>query len=121
MLKPGGLLFIITPNAASLSRRLLGPDWMQYKHEHVIYWNPHSLRRALRLTGFEPVQTRHNWKTFSPAYYAAYFRKYTLLGGLGAALVKIHDRLPKPIQRLPFPNPVTGEMLVVAKKPQTNP
>jgi len=35
LLRPGGQLVILTPNADSLSRRLMGLRWLHYKVEHL--------------------------------------------------------------------------------------
>lgn len=53
LLRPGGLLFITTPNFNSVERRLLGErfnviDWP----EHLTYYTPATLRRVLMASGF---------------------------------------------------------------------
>jgi SAM-dependent methyltransferase len=53
-LRPGGLLYITTPNANSLNRRLLGLEWTIFSPpEHVTIWTACGLRHALRNVGFE--------------------------------------------------------------------
>jgi SAM-dependent methyltransferase len=52
LLKPGGRLYVTTPNFNSLERRLLGQDWgMICFPEHITYWTPRDLDCALRGTG----------------------------------------------------------------------
>lgn len=114
--KPGGHLFIITPNADSLTRTLLGPRWFQYKYEHVMYWNPSSLRRILDEAGFRIVTLGNNVKRFRLSYYDEYFRRYALLGGAGSAFRAIYRTLPSAAKEWSFSNPVTGEMLALARR-----
>ena len=61
-LKPGGALFVATPNFAAAGHRLFGPDWFPLDPpRHLVLFTPHSLRQALQTTGFEPepaIRTR---------------------------------------------------------------
>ncbi len=116
LLKPGGLLFIITPNTDSLTRKLLGRNWFQFKYEHVIYWNRRSLGRLLREFALQTLLARNNRKRFSLAYYQHYFRKYSLLGGIGNVFLALYPLLPHGARNLMFDNPVTGEILLIARK-----
>lgn len=56
ILRPGGLLFITTPNFNSFSRRILGDRWnvIQYP-EHLAYFTPQTLASLMELSGFEKV------------------------------------------------------------------
>src|SRR4030095_144710 len=58
-LRPGGLLYITTPNADSLNRRLLGLQWSVFSPpEHVTIWTGRGLRVALTRAGFETRRIR---------------------------------------------------------------
>lgn len=53
LLRPGGAVYITTPNFASLERRIIGPDWgMLMWPEHITYWTPETLDYGLRHAGF---------------------------------------------------------------------
>jgi SAM-dependent methyltransferase len=55
-LRPGGLLYLTTPNFDSLSRRLLRGRWSVVSFpEHLSYFTPTTLRSWLARAGFEPV------------------------------------------------------------------
>ena len=55
-LRPGGALYLTTPNIDSLSRRLLGARWRVLSFpDHLFYFNPRSIRVLLRGAGLSPV------------------------------------------------------------------
>lgn len=56
-LAPGGLLFLQTPNARSIRRRLQGARWEQLApEEHFLIHSPRSLRLVLELCGFKSAR-----------------------------------------------------------------
>lgn len=51
LLKPGGLLHIVTPNVDGLQARILGRYWYHYKPgEHLYYFGPMTLRTVIERT-----------------------------------------------------------------------
>jgi 2-polyprenyl-3-methyl-5-hydroxy-6-metoxy-1,4-benzoquinol methylase len=62
LLKQGGRLVIVTPNAASWARTLFGPYWIQYwPPEHVALYGPAQISRLLLQSGWRP----HNIATYA--------------------------------------------------------
>jgi SAM-dependent methyltransferase len=56
ILRPGGLLYITTPNFNGLSRWVSGPRWNVVNYpEHLSYFTPHTLRRLAQSRGLEPL------------------------------------------------------------------
>jgi SAM-dependent methyltransferase len=56
-LRPGGLLYLTTPNVHSLNGRLLGPRWSIFcPPEHLTIWSPRGLRTALSRLGLRRVR-----------------------------------------------------------------
>lgn len=52
--KPGGIVFVETPNIGSLGARIRGAKWSQIKPpEHISYFQPASLKYAFRQAGFQ--------------------------------------------------------------------
>jgi SAM-dependent methyltransferase len=55
-LRPGGLLWIATPNLESLGHRRFGRDWLHLDPpRHLVLFNTSSLQALLRRSGFEPL------------------------------------------------------------------
>jgi 2-polyprenyl-3-methyl-5-hydroxy-6-metoxy-1,4-benzoquinol methylase len=57
ILKPGGALAISTPNLGGIGCRLLGANaFAMWPDEHIFYFGPASIRRALRLAHFTDME-----------------------------------------------------------------
>jgi 2-polyprenyl-3-methyl-5-hydroxy-6-metoxy-1,4-benzoquinol methylase len=62
VVKRGGLIYITTPNYNSLDRRILDKNWSVFHREHLTYFTPATLIKAVeRNTGFEVlyIETRN--------------------------------------------------------------
>lgn len=66
LLRDGGLLFLSTPDAGSMTARLMGKHWHYLDPvQHIALFNRRNLGTLLQETGFEPVAFRsmgHNYK-----------------------------------------------------------
>lgn len=59
LLKPGGVLYITTPNFASLERRVLGPQWGMIAYpEHISFYSPKTMDTVLKKCGYEKLSLR---------------------------------------------------------------
>jgi len=77
LLRPGGLLYLETPNVRALPRYLLGRRWTIFHRLHRYYFQPQTIDRLLRKAGFEririttvgllPLGTRRDEPGCSPA------------------------------------------------------
>ncbi len=76
-LRPGGLLYVTTPNVRSLSCRILKQSWSVVP-QYLILWTPRALRVALARAGFNTSRLRA--EGFNPAEILAWVR-----GGRSAA------------------------------------
>jgi SAM-dependent methyltransferase len=54
--RPRGLLLLTTPNFDGLTRRVLRLRWRVVDPEHLGYFTPRTLRRALRAAGYSRAQ-----------------------------------------------------------------
>lgn len=106
VLRPGGVLAAVLPNAASFVRRLLGRRWPHYAPEHLYHWTPAALRRFLSENGWRVLALETGVRK---TYTAGYLRAYSnALGGwLPPGLGLLGDRS----LRVP-----TGEMLVIVER-----
>lgn len=58
-LRPGGVLYLTTPNAKSLNQRLLGLEWSVFSPpEHLTIWTAKGMRKALSQAGFNKLRIR---------------------------------------------------------------
>jgi ubiquinone/menaquinone biosynthesis C-methylase UbiE len=115
ILKPGGLVLIITPDSDSLTRKLMGANWFQYKFEHIFYWNKRSLGFLLKRFNFKLLLFRNNKKRFNLTYYYFYFKQYSFFL-VSASFLFVYGLLPGFLRKRSFSNPVTGEFIAVAQK-----
>lgn len=58
LLKPGGLFFLETPNIGGIGFKIKRKAWSHLiPPEHIIYFNPSSLKFTLKKVGFEDIKT----------------------------------------------------------------
>jgi len=68
LLEDGGALLLKTVNHGGLNRRLLGDRWSGYRPpDHLVYFDPSTLRQALREIGFRDITVRAPW--FNDSFY----------------------------------------------------
>jgi SAM-dependent methyltransferase len=67
-LRPGGLVLVGLPNAASLQARLAGDGWLHWDApRHRVHLTPRGLEALLRRAGLEPARTAHMVWEHNPA------------------------------------------------------
>ncbi|MDE2292685.1 MAG: class I SAM-dependent methyltransferase [Elusimicrobia bacterium] len=76
LLKPGGILYLVTPDIDSLSARLLGGSWWGLRPAHIQYFSAATLGRLLSERGFEVVQSRSFGRIFSWGYWLSRLANY---------------------------------------------
>ena len=76
LLKPGGALFIATPSIDSWSARLMRQKWMEFKAEHLVYFDPQTLQTALFKSNFREVIVKPGWKMLSFDYVKMHFERF---------------------------------------------
>lgn len=74
LIRPGGVLYITTPNYNSLSRKILGKNWIEMNYpEHLHYFSPSTIDKILTksnfskifsiTTGFSPARFMYSLRT----------------------------------------------------------
>jgi 2-polyprenyl-3-methyl-5-hydroxy-6-metoxy-1,4-benzoquinol methylase len=92
LLAPGGTLFVATPSLDSWSARLMRQSWMEFKAEHLFYFDSRTLESLLVRAGFDQVRIDKGRKTLSPGYVIAHFDRFPVpvvspLGRVARAVV----------------------------------
>lgn len=76
VLKPGGTLFIATPSIDSWSARFLRQKWMEFKAEHLTYFDRQTIQTALFKAGFRDVIVQPGWKILNFDYVKKHFERF---------------------------------------------
>lgn len=114
-LRPGGLVFLATPVTDSWSHRLMGKRWMEYKVEHLFYFNRRSLTVLLGEEGFDEITFGPHYKFLSLEYIRGHFRRYPVV--FWSALInKLGGLLPRNISEKMFPISASGAVVTARKK-----
>jgi SAM-dependent methyltransferase len=86
-LRPDGVLAVVTHNEGSVLRKVMGNKWPPFCMQHPELYNPQSIAKLLRSTGYEEVEVRRA-KNYFPISFMA--RQAAGIAGLKL------DRIPLP-------------------------
>jgi SAM-dependent methyltransferase len=109
LLKPRGILYLVTPDAGGLFARVMGRRWFQIKpDEHLRLYTRGALRAALAPAGWNAISFRQGWKHTTMAFVT------TILGTTNPALARVlRGTLGwNPIWRRVLPLP-SGDLVVL--------
>jgi 2-polyprenyl-3-methyl-5-hydroxy-6-metoxy-1,4-benzoquinol methylase len=112
LMKPGGVVFLATPNVDSVVAKTLRRWWWSVLPGHIWLFSRDTLTRLVREAGFEVVDVATHPKTFSVDYYAGRLVGYS--GALGRAARVIVRRFAA--GRLISPD-FRDRVALVARKP----
>ena len=76
LIKPGGIIFMAAPSLDSLTAKLMGPYWIEFKLEHLFYFNRKTILRLLRTCGFSDVVLGKGYKILSFDYVLGHFLQF---------------------------------------------
>lgn len=113
LLRPGGILLIVTPDTSSWSRSFMGMKWPHYKEEHLYYYNRATITRLLR-PAFVPLIVEKATKCLTMRYCRSVTEAYESRSVV-SGLIRKSRLLPMGLQNVIFRGGV-GEMLVIARK-----
>ncbi len=76
LLAPDGTLFVAIPSLDSWSARLMRQNWMEFKTDHLFYFDSRTLESLLVRAGFDEVCITKGRKILSPNYIIAHFERF---------------------------------------------
>ena len=117
LLKKNGRVFLVTPSLDSWSAKLLGKNWMEYKVEHLSYFNKKSLSLLLEKAGFDHIRFIPNYKILSFDYINRHFVRFPVKG-MSPLLKFLRAVTPDKLAYLPIKVVASG-MAVIADKQKT--
>lgn len=74
--KPGGLIYVLTPDINSLSARLLRGRWWGLRPAHIYYFSTRTLTAAAQKAGYEPLHASSYGRIFTWGYWLSRLSNY---------------------------------------------
>lgn len=119
LLKEGGLAVAILPSTDSLSARLMGSKWMEFKLEHLWYYSTANLRQLFHSESFGALKAFPAKKTLSFDYVAGHFEHYPVQP-FTAILRTMQRLLPQALRRRPVKVTASG-IVMIAQRAEKRP
>ncbi len=115
IIKPGGLLMIVTPNLESLSAKIMRRHWNHFNQEHLYYFSPGTISRFLKEKSFEVLDVYPAVKAFNYIYISSQLKIHRV--PIVTPIIKLLDKilLNNSIGQALF-YAYAGEMSVLARK-----
>ncbi|MBI5882742.1 MAG: class I SAM-dependent methyltransferase [Elusimicrobia bacterium] len=79
VLRPGGLLYLVTPDIGSLSAKVLRGSWWGLRPAHLHYFSRKTLSAFLEKNGFETRLCRSYGRMFTLDYWSSRLKNYPAL------------------------------------------
>ena len=98
LIKPDGVIFLVTPSLDSWSASLMKNEWVEFKIEHLSYFNTRTMELALHKAGFADTEISPNYKVLRMDYINSHFQAHPVpiytqaVAGLNAALPRFLRR-----------------------------
>lgn len=113
-LSENGVMFCAIPSLDSMTAKLQGSNWVEFKLEHLFYFNEANARRLLYKSGFKNIVTLPSTKTLSLLYIAEQFEAHPRR--FWSPFFRfIKTAFPELILRYPFPVVASGIVLMASK------
>jgi len=117
-LKPGGVIFVAVPDLDSWSFKMLGKNWINFRIEHLFYYNQDSLDSIMVQSGFGNLVFSPDEIILSLNYIFQYFVRFHT--PVIAPLAKLAGAmLPEFVRYWKFPIVAYGLSVVATKKQST--
>lgn len=115
ILTPGGWLLMVTPDLQSWSGRLMGRHWMEYKLEHLFYFNRSTMGRLLSRAGFGEIRFAPNAKCLTLDYINGHFQKFKV-PVCSPVLQILRQLTPARLANKPFRIVASGMMVMAQRR-----
>jgi 2-polyprenyl-3-methyl-5-hydroxy-6-metoxy-1,4-benzoquinol methylase len=119
VLKPGGALFIATPSTDSWSARLMRQKWMEFKAEHLAYFDRQTIQTALFKSGFRDVIVAPGWKMLNFDYVKMHFDRFPV--PLATPLLNFISRILPQSLKLRHRQIAASGIMVFSRKAEARP
>lgn len=116
LVRPGGVVAITTPDAASLHARLSGRRWVHYHRDHLWYFDRRSLEVLARRVGLDVIFCGRAWKRFHLRYIGAILGRYSGSAWVRAVGKVLFRGLPAVVAHRLLP-PLPEGLLLLARRP----
>ncbi len=113
ILKPGGILMIVTPDTSSVVKKLMGKRWLHYKAEHIYYYNQKNLVQLLS-SQYTMLLNQKAYKKLNVNYITSVICTYSK-HQLWQKLVALGNSILSPVRHSNFPVYI-GEMFILFRK-----
>jgi SAM-dependent methyltransferase len=113
LLKPGGVLLVVTPSVESWSAKLLRRHWMEFKLEHLTFFSPATIGNALAKAGYAEVSIEPNHKILTPEYIYYHFERFKV-PAFSRIVSLVYNLLPNHIRQWQLKVVASG-ILVIAR------
>ncbi len=112
LLADKGIVLVVMPMCHSLTAKIMGRYWLEYKKDHVLFYSENALRKQLATHGFVIDYISSSWKTVTVSYILSYlsFFRLPLIRSLHLDTI-----VPRFILDLPISLPL-GHMAIIFKK-----
>ena len=114
LLKTDGLAVAIVPSLDSLSARLMGTSWVEFKLEHLWYFSTSNLKRLLHNESFGSLTAFPAKKTLSLDYISGHFDHYPVQP-FASVLKLLRRLLPGRLRRYPIKVTASGIVMVARR------
>jgi 2-polyprenyl-3-methyl-5-hydroxy-6-metoxy-1,4-benzoquinol methylase len=114
ILKDGATIYIATPSLDSWSARALGRHWMEFKREHLFYFNGATIAELLTDVGFSDIQITPGVKILTPDYIIGHFEKFPV-PIISSALRVLRKLVPDGVRGKPIKVTASGINVLATK------
>ena len=76
LMRPGGMLYLVTPDFGSLSSKIMGRFWWGLRPAHLYYFTRKTMRRMLDALGFDVVEMKSYGRIFTLHYWLSRIKNY---------------------------------------------